>query len=433
MEDIDFSQIEQINYWQSAPKANRFLRHYYINQVISYIDHNNLLKVLVGQRRCGKSTILKQVIAKLIDTGVKSSNILYLNFELHELQFIKTSAMLIKVIETYYLKLEPKGRVYLFLDEIQEVEGWEKTVNSFLANDRYEIDIFLTGSNAKLLSTELATYVTGRYIEIPIYPFSLQEYCDYHQQKITRESLIQYLEDSGLPELFGLPQKSQKISYLMALQTSILMNDVVKRYAIKNPKLLSLLLDFLIDNIGKLFSLNSITKYLNISGITINHVTLANYLHYIEQTFLIHSVPRYDLKGKKILEGERKYYLNDLGFSNYLQSSFDNAITRRLENFVYLALLQAGYQIHVGNIYQLEIDFVAKKESKIIYVQVCYLLHDESVIAREYGNLEKIKDNWPKFVVSMDDFNLPSKNGITHIQAWQFSEFIVAEEFRTSV
>lgn len=418
-----FELIARVNYWDKPPKQSSYIRKHYVDLIAGYLG-NPLIKVLTGQRRCGKSTILKQLIHTLLKNGTSKQNILFLNFELHELQWIKADIILIDAIETYFKTQKPKGRVYIFLDEIQEVASWEKAVNSFLANERYEIEFFLTGSNANLLSTELSTYVTGRYVEIPIFPFSFQEYCDYSKIYLSRESLIHYLESSGLPELFLLTERAQKISYLSALKDSVLMNDIVKRFQIKNPKLLILLLDFLIDNTGKLFSVSAIAKKLKATGIHINLITLQNYIHYLELTFLIHSARRYDLKGKKILEGERKYYLNDLGFSNYLQNTFDNNITRRLENFVYTQLLQAGYQVFIGNIYQLEIDFIAEKNQKIIYIQVTYLLHSNEVIQREYGNLEKIKDNWPKWVVSMDDVIFPSKNGIEHVQAWQLMSLL---------
>lgn len=416
-------KIAEVNYWDKAPSSNRFVRQVYLDKILAY-SNTAVLKVLIGQRRCGKSTLLKQTISRLLVEGTPAKNILYLNFELHQLQFIQTQAVLTDVIEAYFKEFKPQGRVTIFLDEIQEVDSWEKTVNSYLANERYEIDFYLTGSNANLLSTELSTYVTGRYIEMAIYPFSYQEYCAYYKLALNRDSYIRFIGDSGLPELFLLPEKSQKIAYLKALQDSILINDVVKRFSIKNPKLLSLLLEFLIDNVGKLFSINAIAKNIRASGVTINIATVANYIRYLELTFLVRCLRRYDLKGKKILEGERKYYLNDLGFSNYLQSSFDNNITRRLENQVYLALLQAGYEVTVGNIYNLEIDFVAEKNNKKIYVQVTYMLHSEEVIKREYGNLEKIKDNWPKWVVSMDDIAFPHKNGIEHVQVWKLYEYL---------
>ncbi|OGT49076.1 MAG: hypothetical protein A3E82_01515 [Gammaproteobacteria bacterium RIFCSPHIGHO2_12_FULL_38_11] len=425
MNDEQFKLLEKVNYWQNPPKKLSYIRQSYLNLLIGYLG-NNLVKVLVGQRRCGKSTILKQMISRLLEINTAKQNIFFLNFELHELQWIKTHEQLISAIEYYFQQLKPSGKVYIFLDEIQEIENWEVTVNSFLSNERYEIEFFLTGSNANLLSTELATYITGRYIELFIYPFSFSEYCGYFDIAVSRESLVTYIDSSGLPELFFLTERHQKISYVSALKDSVMMNDIVKRFQIKNPKLLLLLLDFLMDNTGKLFSFNAIAKKIKSEKISVNVVTLTNYIHYIELTFLIHSARRFDLRGKKILEGERKYYLNDLSFSNFLQNTFDNNVTRRLENFVYIALLQAGYQVYVGNIYQLEIDFIAEKNQQIIYLQVAYLLHSDDVILREYGNLEKIKDNWPKWVVSLDDFSFPFKNGIRHVQAWELEKALVA-------
>lgn len=421
IENEQFKKIESVNYWESPPKQLSYVRQHYVDLISSYLG-NHLIKVLVGQRRCGKSTILKQIIQRLLNNNTPKENIFFLNFELHELQFIKAHTILIDAIETYFKKLKPIGKIYIFLDEIQEIDSWEKAVNSFLANERYDIEFFLTGSNANLLSTELSTYVTGRYVEITIYPFSFREFSDYQKTELSKTALIAYLDSSGLPELFLLKERSQKISYLSALKDSILMNDIAKRFNIKNPALLILLLDFLIDNMGKLFSINAISNKLKSTGAHINLVTLGNYIHYLELTFLIHSARRYDLKGKRILEGERKYYLNDLGFSNYLQNSFDSNVTRRLENFVYMTLLQMGFQVYVGNMNHLEIDFVAEKNQQKIYIQVTYLLMSDDVIAREYGNLEKITDHWPKYVVSLDDITFPVKNGILHIHAWELAD-----------
>jgi len=423
MPNKQFSGIQAVNYWESGPHYLGYEREFFTKQMLEYLG-SHLIKVLLGQRRSGKSTLFKQVIAKLITSGVERHNILYLNFELHELRYIQTDETLIEIITQYFDELKPVGKVYLFFDEIQEVDGWEKVINSYLANDRIDCELFLTGSNANLLSTELSTYVTGRYIEILVFPFSFHEYSDYYRFPLNKDTFIKYLESSGMPELFALKTNMQKTSYLTSLKVSILMNDIVKRFNIKNPKLLELLLDFLIDNIGKLFSFNSIVNKLNALGQHTNVVTISNYIHYLELTFLVHSVSRYDLKGKKILEGERKYYLNDLGFSNYLSSTFDNGINRRLENYIYQELLQAGCKIYVGNMFNLEIDFVAERNHKKYYIQVTYLLHSEEVINREYGNLEKIRDNWPKLVISLDDVSFPDKNGIQHISAWHFSAFL---------
>lgn len=418
MQSIDFKKIIEINFWEAAPKRIGYVRQFYVDALLRYLG-SSLVKVLVGQRRAGKSTVLKQVIQYLLSQGANSKNILFLNFELHQLQWIKTQAVLAQVIDTYFSQYKPRGKVYLFLDEIQEVSQWEIVINSFLADERYDVEIFITGSNANLLSTELSTYLTGRYVELTIYPFSYAEYIDYRQLKNSHASLSEYLDSSGLPELFSLPDRDQKIAYLSALKDSVVMNDVVKRFQIKHPKLLMLLLDFLLDNIGKLFSLRAIAKKLESIASSVNVITLGNYVHYLELTFLLHAVRRYDVRGKKLLEGERKYYVNDLGFSNYLQNGFDHHMTRRLENYVYLFLRQSGYQVYVGGLYQLEIDFIAEKNNERLYVQVTYLLASEDVIAREYGVLEKIHDHWPKWVVSLDQITIPPKEGIHHCPAWE--------------
>jgi len=421
MDKQQIANLEAVNYWEQAPEKLGLFRSQYINYIMDCLD-NNLLKVLIGQRRCGKSYILKQVISQLLGQDIAHHNILYLNFELHELHFVRTAELLAEIIRYYYENLRPKGKTYLFFDEIQEVDEWEKVINSYLANERYDIEIFLTGSNAHLLSSELSTYVTGRYIEIPVYPFSYYEYLAYQGCIIDRASIIRYLEDSGIPEFYYLKDRQQKIAYLLALKDSIIMNDIIRRFNIKNPKLLILILDFLIDNIGHLFSLNSIVKKLKSLGTHTNAVTVGNYVRYLEMTFIIHGVSRYDVKGKRILEGERKYYLNDLAFLNYLHSKFDDGINRKLENFVYLALVQSGYRVYVGNIYQLEIDFVAEKDNEVLYIQVTYLLHSQEIIDREYGNLEKIQDSWPKWVVTLDEVSFPSKAGILHVSAWNLLE-----------
>lgn len=420
MDDKQFSCIAASNYWDQPPQVLGFLRVSYVSELMAYLD-NNLIKVLVGQRRCGKSTLLKQTIAQLLQQGVANQNILYLNFELHDLQFIKQATTLAESIKQYYTRYTPKGRVYLFFDEIQEVEEWEEVINSYFANEKFDVEIFLTGSNAHLLSSELSTYVTGRYVEIPIYPLSYKEYLEREKLSTSKQNLIHFIESSGIPELNNLKDDRQRRSYLMALKDSIVINDIVKRYAIKNPKLLMLLLDFMIDNVGHLFSINAITRKLNTIGVNINVVTVGNYIHYLEKTFIVHAVSRYDLRGKKILEGERKYFLNDLGFMNYLQSTFDNGINRKLENHVFLTLLQADFTVYVGNIQQHEIDFVAIRNQQTIYIQVAYLLHSEEVIKREYGNLEKISDAWPRWVVSLDDVEFAPKNGIKHIPAWKLN------------
>lgn len=429
MQDEQFAQIKAINYWDERLPVTAFERSV-LQSVIGYLG-NQLIKVLVGQRRCGKSTILKQIILHLINQNIPKENILYLNFEFHALKWVNQDDRLAECIEGYFKRLKPTGGVYILLDELQEVDAWEKVLNGYNADDRYNVEFIITGSNAHLLSSEYATYVTGRYVEIAIFPFSFSEYCGFHAIEKSRDSLEVFIGDSGLPELFSLPDSERKIAYLQALNDSILMNDIVARFKINQPSILIRLLDFLIDNIGKLVSVNAIVNALNAKGVSVSSSTIGNYIHYLELTFLVSGVKRYDLRGKKILTGPSKYYLNDLGPSNYLRSTFDNHITRRLENFVYNELIQAGFQVYVGKIYDLEIDFVAERNKKKLFIQVNYLLHSEDVIAREYGNLEKLQNNWPKWVVSFDGIGLPSKEGIEHIQAWELQARL--DQFKESL
>ncbi|MSR89043.1 MAG: ATP-binding protein [Candidatus Margulisbacteria bacterium] len=400
------------------------VRNSYLSELIPYLD-NKLVKVLVGQRRAGKSYILQQLIQYLIiQKKVAQKNILYLNFELHENQEIQTQKDLTNFIDNYLKTVSNQDTAYLFLDEIQEVHEWERAITSYQARTTHQLQIFITGSNSKLLSSELATYLTGRYISKTIHPFSLEEFEKFHQLPHNKETLLTYLKTTGIPEAYNLPNDELRTSFFGSLKESILMKDIVRRYEIRNPQLLNTLFHFLIDNIGGLFSANKMVNTLNTHNIKTNVNSINSYLDYLENAYLIKSIQRYDLKGKKILEGEKKYYLNDLAFQNYFTSSFDIRNSKLLENFVLNHLLIKGYKVYIGKLNDIEIDFVAEKNKKKFYLQVAYILDTEKVIQREYGNLEKIHDHWPKYVVSLDDLTLPPKNGIHHIQAWNISEHL---------
>ena len=419
-------RIERVNFWTDPPMITGLHRSRYLDQVKTLLG-SNLIKVLVGQRRSGKSVIIKQMIHHLmVEKHVPAANILYVNMELEPLHFINHVDILSKVVTVYTDTLAPTGKVYLFFDEIQEVDGWEKLINSYLADDKLDCELMITGSNSNLLSQELASYLTGRYIEISVFPFSFHEYSDWHEKPKSKDTMLQYLQESGLPELFNLQDPEQRRSYLSALKDSIVMKDIVKRYAIKNPSLLLALFEFLIDNIGNLFSFQSFCRKINSEGHATSVPTLSQYIRYLETAFLINGVSRFDIKGKKRLEGEKKYYLNDLGFQNYLFSQFDPRRTKKLENYVFNVLNACGYRCYVGSLDKVEIDFIAEKNQKRLYIQVAYVLSDEAVIAREYGNLEKIADNWPKLVVSLDDIKLPDHNGIKHIHVWELEERLLA-------
>jgi predicted AAA+ superfamily ATPase len=403
------------------------IRKKYLDFLIKLAFNNKLIKVLSGQRRAGKSYILRQFIDALIkDHKVSSKNIFYINFEDEELKDIKNKDDLSELIKKYTKERKPdlKKELYLILDEIQEITGWEKLLASYLANTQIQYQIYITGSNSNLLSSELATYITGRYIVQEILPFSYQEFLDYYQLESNQTNLIEYLNSSSLPETFHLNKEEEIIrNYLKAVKDSILLKDIVQRYKVENVALLENLFLFLIDNISNPFSINSINKTLLANNISTNINTLSNYIKYLEESFVLHGVSRYDLKGKKILEGEKKYYLNDLGLRKFLFSKFDLANGKFLENFVYNELRYYGFEVYTGKINDLEIDFVAEKNKKRIYIQVAYLLADEKVIQREFGNLQKIKDNWDKIVISLDPLSMGSVEGIEHKQAWDKNLF----------
>jgi predicted AAA+ superfamily ATPase len=419
--------LVKYNFWDEKSQIpGGFLRKSYLDEVDRYLG-SDLIKILNGQRRSGKSFLFRQIIHKLIfEHRVNPKNILYLNFENEKFSFVDSKKKLANLVDLYLEEIADKDeRIYFFFDEIQEIESWEKLINSYKADHTLDCEIFITGSNSRLLSSELSTYLTGRYVEVKVYPISYDEYIEINDTSRDDLSLLEYLNHSQLPELIFEKDLEVKISYIRTIKNSILLNDIVKRFKVENIDLLEKLFAFLIDNIANPFSANSIQKKFTEQGIKANAVTVGNYLRYLEYSFLIHGVDRYDIKGKKIIEGEKKFYLNDLGFRNYLSSSFDPGIGKKLENFVFQTLLMKKYQVFVASLDSShEIDFVAEKDGKTIYVQVTYLLDSEKLIKREYGNLEKIPDNWDKYVVSLDRVDIKPKAGIKHAKAWEFSNFI---------
>jgi predicted AAA+ superfamily ATPase len=351
---------------------------------------------------------------------VPRKNILYINKDISALDFIDSSNQLIKVVNEYRQVMKPMGKVFILLDEVQEIKNWEKAVNSLSQDYKFDYEVFITGSNANLLSAELSTYLSGRYIDFEIFPFSYEEYIGFNNLDKSKDSFLTYLKNGGIPESCHLEDPEMKRNYLLSLKDSIVLRDIVRRHHIRDVYLLDKLLNFMIDSIGSLFSINKVVNYLKSSGYKCNAETIGNYVGYMKEAFFIHEVDRFDIKGKKILSSEKKYYLNDLGFKYFLFSSFDFAVGKYLENAVYLDLKRKGYQVYTGTLKNKEIDFIAEKDNERKYLQVCYVLADESVIAREFGNLEQIADNYEKVVVSLDDVNFGNRKGIKHINAWKF-------------
>lgn len=420
MDEI-FKKLKKYNAWSGEKISTGFIRTMYAEKIGKF-SGNNLIKVILGQRRVGKSFIMRQLMQSLIEKGVNPKNIFYLNKELVDFDAVRNYKDLDAVLNIYKKELKILGKIFIFLDEVQEIEGWEKVVNSLAQDHKQEHEVFISGSNSKMLSSELATYLSGRYVNFTIYPFLFGEYADFKKIAKNKENYLGYLKTGGLPELFNLPSDETKAHYLGALENAILLKDVIQRHKIKDAKLLEDLFKFLADNIGNLFSVNSIVQFLRSQGIKTNHETINNYLGYILESYIIHEAERFDIKGKNILAGLKKYYLNDLSFKNYLLSSFNFGLGKHLENAVYIHLKSRDYRVYVGSLGKKEIDFIAEKGQERKYIQTTYSLSDEKTALREFGNLEEIRDAHEKIVISMDDVPMGTRDGIKHICAWELDD-----------
>lgn len=417
------TSIAKYNFWDDNTPNLGFVRDLYLTKIEHFVG-NSLIKVLVGQRRTGKSYLLRQIAKRLINQGVNAKNILYINTEYIECDFLSEYKDIVGLVDAYKQVHKPKGRIYLFIDEIQQIEGWERVVNSFSQDFVTEYELFISGSNSQMLSGELATLLSGRYVSFQILPFSFEEYCAYKKVEMNKQSYLEFLQTGALPELFHLPEEETKRQYVSAIKDTVLLRDIIQRYQIKDAKLLEDLFVYTVNNASNLFSITNIVNYFKSKNRKTNYETLANYLQYIENTYLIHRVERFNVKGKETVSGQYKFYINDLAYKNYLYSGYGYGIGYLLENAVYIQLIQAGYKVYVGTLRNAEIDFVAQKADKTIYIQVCYLLSDTETINREYNAYKSIKDNYEKYVLSLDDIQFPENDGIRHIQAWRLNQIL---------
>jgi len=412
-------KLAEYNFWNNEKIDVGFIRQTYLDQLASLLG-NSLIKIVLGQRRTGKSFVLRMLMRHLIQShDVPQKNVFYVNMDIQSLRFIRNSEVLMDVLDAYRRELQPVGKIYVLLDEVQEIEGWEKAVNSLSQDFKTDYEVFVTGSNAHLLSTELATYVSGRYVTLDVYPFSYAEYLDYFGEVRGANSFASYLQLGGLPELYRLDGEEIRRNYVASLRDSIVLRDIVQRHKVRDPALLKRLIDFVTDSQGAMISVKRISDTLAGQGSNTNVETLATYLGYLCESYFLHEVNRYDIKGRRLLTGERKYYLNDLAFKTQLLSGANPSTGRMLENVMYLHYRREGYQVHTGRVGEGEIDFVLQKGSDIQYVQVCYMLGDDRIVQREFGNLERTGDHYPKTVISMDPIKLGNINGITHLQAWE--------------
>ena len=368
---------------------------------------NELIKVLIGIRRSGKSIILKQIQDELLTNGVNSDHIIFINFEDLDFSFIKNETDLHSYIKP---QIVDDKKYYLFFDEIQNVKNFEKVLNSLRATQN--VSIFITGSNANLLSGELATLLAGRYVTFKIMPFTFAECLKI--QNITNPTdsdLMNYLKFGGMPQRFYLSTESEIKIFLSDLYDSIVLKDIISRYKVKNVELLDKIINYLASTSSQIFSASSINNFFKNEGRECSKETLYNYLSYVVQSCVVNKAKRYDISGKKTLSTLEKYYLADTGFANLHSLKFD--IGAMLENVVYNELIARGYEIQVGVTSNSEIDFIATKDGQKEYYQVAYILHDENTIKREFGVYQKVKDNFPKFVISADHFDF-SQDGIIH-------------------
>jgi len=396
-------------------------RDEYIKQIVPFID-KDVIKVLTGIRRSGKSVMLKLLMEELKNRGINENQFIYINFENLKYRNLKNYE---KLYDFILNKVDDKYKsYYIFLDEIQEVEEWERCVNSLRVDEELRFDIYITGSNAKLLSGELSTYLAGRYIEFIVYPFSFKEFFEIIQEKNqeikVKEAFQKYVKFGGMPFLHNLDYNFEaSMQYLQDLYASIILKDITQRNNIRDTDLLERIINYVIMNIGNTFSATSISKFFKSENRKVAIETILNYIKACEEAFLVYRVARNDLLGKKILNVNEKYYIADHGIREAIMENNQKNINQVLENIVYFEMLRRGYNIKIGKVDNFEVDFVCKKNDETIYIQVSYLLASEDTKEREFSVLENIKDNYPKYVLSMDEFDM-SRNGIKHVNLIKF-------------
>ncbi len=414
--------LKKYNFWDNQKIDLGLIRSEYLQKLKDFLG-NKLIKVLTGQRRSGKSYLMRQLIFHLHNTGINPHNILYINKEYADFDFIRNNQDLNDCIKLFLAEIKPAGKVYLFFDEVHLIEKWETVVNSYAQDYTGEYELIISGSHASILSGELSSLLSGRYISFEIFPFSFTEYCLTTGKNQDKTAFLAYLTSGSMPELFNLPMPETKVHYVQDLKNTIVLKDIVLRHKIKDVGLLESLFAFLVQNIANPVSLPNLVNYLKNAQVATNFNTLSNYIEFLKQTYVIHEVQRFDMRGKKILSGLKKYYLNDLAFRNYLFSNLEPGLGYLLENFVFIELKRNGYTVFTGSDQNREVDFVAVKNGVTRYIQVCYLITGEDVAKREFGNLESIKDNYEKMVISMDDVSLGNRNGIIHGVAWNTENY----------
>lgn len=400
-------------------------RPVYVDKIMAYAD-TPFVKILTGIRRCGKSTILKMLINKMKERGIHEGQILHYSFDSLEYEDIKTAKALFAHFKQH---LFLKGKTYLFLDEIQEVKSWEKVVNSLMAD--YDVDIYVTGSNSRMMSSEISTYLTGRYIAFRIYPLSFSEYMTFRKEYT--EILDSYTELANYLRLGGFPavhlQKytpDEVYTIVRDIYNSTIFTDIVRRNQIRKVDQLERIVKFAFDNVGRTFSAASVSKYLKSENRAIDNETVYNYLSKLESAYILHRCSRFDVQGKEILRTQEKFYLSDPALRYSVLGYSANSAAAMLENIIYLELMRRGYEVYVGKLDNAEIDFIAIKQENKLYIQVTQEIGSPETEKREYGRLLDIRDNYPKYVLRTDVFAGGNYEGI---KTMHVADFLLSDEY----
>ncbi|WP_044470430.1 ATP-binding protein [Mannheimia massilioguelmaensis] len=398
----------------------------YIQQLKPFIN-TPLIKVITGIRRSGKSTVMKLLRAELIAQGISEQQIIHINFESFAFSEFKTAEKLYALIKE---KIQTTDKYYLLLDEIQEVIDWEKAVNAFMVD--FNVDLYITGSNSHLLSSELSTYLAGRYVEIPIFTLSYKEFLDfkagYSQKNSENPTALfnEYLQKGSFPMVHTADYNTETAYKIVQdIYASVILRDTVQRHKIRDVELLERIVKYAFDNIGNTFSGKNVADYFKSQQRKVDINTVYNYLKALESAFILHRVERFDLKGKEILKTQEKFYLGDVSLLYATMGFRTSLIAGILENLVYLELKRRGYQVYIGKLGTQEVDFVAQKQNDKLYIQVAYKLESEQTVHREFSPLQAIADNYPKYVITMDDFWQENIDGIVH---QHIGEFLLGSE-----
>lgn len=400
-------------------------RKQYMDKILPFVD-TPFVKILTGVRRCGKSTIFSMLQKELMKRGIASEQILSYKFDSLRYEEIDTASKLYKEIEQH---LCPEQKTYLFLDEVQEVEDWEKAVNSFMMD--FNVDIYVTGSNSRMMSSEISTYLTGRYVSFRIFPLSFEEYLFFRKAYTTPEDIYtefkRYLRMGGFPAL-QLKEYSYEEAYTVVkdIYNSTIFTDIVKRNQIRKVDQLERVVKYTFSNVGQTFSAATLSKYLKSQNRKMDPETVYSYLNKLETAYILHRCSRYDIRGKEILKTQEKFYLADSSFRFSILGYDDNAVASMLENLVYMELVRRGYEVYVGKLDNTEVDFVATRKEEKIYIQITERIEKEETERREYGNLLSISDNYPKYVLRTDEFERGNYEGI---KTMHIADFLLSQEY----